>query len=150
MICVRPELTGYTVLVLKYSSQDDNGVIGEALRNWTWYKCTFEDIPVEQLQHLAEWAQLEQNTHWHTGLGWIMMEGSYDEEAISHFKEALRQDSTAWVAKEGLARCLGNQGRYEEAIEWQDKAIDSLPSDFSYLGGYLYPRIASWKRAMGD
>ena len=78
------------------------------------------------------------------------MEGYYYEQAISHFKEALEQDSEAWVAKEGLARCLGEQGLYEEAIEWQDKAIDSLPSDLSALAGYLYPRIASWKRAMGD
>jgi tetratricopeptide (TPR) repeat protein len=78
------------------------------------------------------------------------MEGCYYEEAKSHFKEALSQDSNAWVAKEGLARCLGEQQLYEEAIEWQDKAIDSLPSNLSSLAGYLYPRIASWKRAMGD
>jgi tetratricopeptide (TPR) repeat protein len=79
-----------------------------------------------------------------------MMEGYYYEEAISQFKEALNKDSDAWVAKEGLARCLGEQGLYEEAIQWQDKAIDSLPSNLSYLASYLYPRIAVWKRAMGD
>ena len=79
-----------------------------------------------------------------------MMEGYYYEQAISHFKEALEQDADAWVAEEGLARCLGEQGLYDEAIEWQDKAINSLPANLSSLAGYLYPRIASWKRAMGD
>jgi tetratricopeptide (TPR) repeat protein len=99
---------------------------------------------------LAEWAQLEQTTHWHTGLGWIMMEGYYYEEAITHFKEALDQDSDAWVAKEGLARCLGEQGLYNEAIEWMENATESLPSNMSWLAGYLCPRIAEWKRATGD
>jgi tetratricopeptide (TPR) repeat protein len=102
------------------------------------------------LQRLAEWAQLEQTTHWHTGLGWIMMEGYHYEEAVSHFKEALDQDSDAWVAKEGLARCLGEQGLYDEAIEWMENAIESLPSNMSWLAGYLCPRIAEWKRATGD
>jgi tetratricopeptide (TPR) repeat protein len=99
---------------------------------------------------LAEWAQLEQTTHWHTGLGWILMEGYYYEEAISHFNEALDQDSDAWVAKEGLARCLGEQGLYSEAIEWMENAIESLPSNMSWLTGYLSPHIAEWKRATGD
>jgi tetratricopeptide (TPR) repeat protein len=99
---------------------------------------------------LAEWAQLEQTTHWHTGLGWILMEGYYYEEAISHFKEALDQDSDAWVAKEGLARCLGEQGLYGEAIDWMENAIESLPSNMSWLAGYLCPHIAEWKRATGD
>jgi hypothetical protein len=99
---------------------------------------------------LAEWAQLEQTTHWHTGLGWILMEGYYYEEAISHFKEALDQDSDAWVAKEGLARCLGEQGLYGEAIEWMENAIESLSSNMSWLAGYLCPHIAEWKRATGD
>jgi tetratricopeptide (TPR) repeat protein len=79
-----------------------------------------------------------------------MMEGYYYEEAISHFKEALDQDSDAWVAKEGLARCLGEQELYNEAIEWMENAIESLPSNMSWLAGYLCPRIAEWKRATGD
>jgi len=79
-----------------------------------------------------------------------MMEGYYYEEAISHFKEALDQDSDAWVAKEGLARCLGEQGLYNEAIEWMENAIESLPSNMNWLAGYLCPRIAEWKRATGD
>lgn len=78
------------------------------------------------------------------------MEGYYYDQAISHFKEAMKQDANAWIAKEGLARCLGEQGLYEEAIEWQEKAIDSLPPNLSSSAGYLYPHIASWKRAMGD
>ena len=131
-------------------AQDDEGALSDELRSWAWDKCTFEDIPLEQLQRLAEWAQLEKTTHWHTGLAWIMMEGYYYEQAIFHFKEALKQDSDAWVAKEGLARCLGEQGLYNEAIEWQDKAIDSLPSNLNFLAAYLYPRIALWKRATGD
>jgi tetratricopeptide (TPR) repeat protein len=79
-----------------------------------------------------------------------MMGGHYYEEAISHFKEALDQDSDAWVAKEGLARCLGEQELHNEAIEWMENAIESLPSNMSWLAGYLCPRIAEWKRATGD
>jgi tetratricopeptide (TPR) repeat protein len=79
-----------------------------------------------------------------------MMEGCYYEPAISHLKKALELDTGAWVAKEGLARCLAEQGLYGEAIEWQKKAIDSLPSNLSYLASYLYPRIADWRHAIGD
>ena len=78
------------------------------------------------------------------------MEASYNEPAISHFQEALTMEPNAWVAKEGLARIYGCQGRYLDAIKLMQEAYDSLPSKFNYLGGFLIPRIAEWKMEIGD
>lgn len=56
----------------------------------------------------------------------------------------------AWLPKEGLARIYGSQGIYPEAIRLMQEAYDSLPSNFAFVGGFLLPRIAEWKREIGD
>jgi tetratricopeptide (TPR) repeat protein len=137
-------------LTRKPFTKNEDGALGDEFSNWAWYKCTFDDIPPQKLQHLAEWAQLAKTTHWYAGLGWIMMEGHYYEQAIANFKDVLHLDSDAWIANEGLARCLGEQGAYVEAIEWLEKVIECLPSSLHTVAGYLYPHIATCKCAIGD
>lgn len=78
------------------------------------------------------------------------MEGEYYTDAISHFKKALEQDVSAWVAQEGLARSYGEQGFYEEAIAYMESAAANLPESMEWLAGYLYPRISEWKNTLGD
>ena len=131
-------------------SKDENGLVTEELRDWAWYKACFWNLEAEEIKRLADWAQLEHTTHWHTGLGWILMEGLYYEPAIQNFEKALNLDETAWVAMEGMARCWGEQGSYEKAIEYQEKALENLPDTMEYLRGYLLPRIAQWKGELGD
>ena len=78
------------------------------------------------------------------------MEGFYYEEAISHFKAALALESDAWLPKEGLARIYGDQENYSDAIRLMEEAYNSLPEKFDFLGGFLLPYIAEWKRIIGD
>ncbi|KAL5872412.1 hypothetical protein ACKVWC_008044 [Pyricularia oryzae] len=103
------------------------------------------------LKHVAMWAGLERDTHWHTCLGWMLMEGKHFTEAIAHYDMAIQlSPKDAWVAMEGRARCHGSMEEYQEAIDWQRRAIESLPEGMKSIGAFLYPRIAEWAAQLGD
>ncbi|KAI6375402.1 hypothetical protein MCOR25_002968 [Pyricularia grisea] len=103
------------------------------------------------LKHLAMWAGLERDTHWQTCLGWMLMEGYHFTEAIAHYDMAIQlSPKDAWVAMEGRARCHGSMREYQEAIDWQRRAIESLPEGMKSIGAFLYPRIAEWAAELGD
>ncbi|KAK4184254.1 hypothetical protein QBC35DRAFT_540652 [Podospora australis] len=113
----------------------------------------FTNLAPDQLKQMAEWAGLEQDVHWHTCLGWMLMIGRHYEEAIPHFKQAIELDAMAWPALEGLARSLDeHEQKYEEAIEWQEKAIEAIPKNAEsyWISGYLWPRIAIWASHIKD
>lgn len=78
------------------------------------------------------------------------MEGFYYDEATFHFKAALAIEPDAWLPKEGLARIYGDQENYSDAIRLMEEAYSSLPEKFDFLGGFLLPYIAEWKRIIGD
>ncbi|KAK0667570.1 hypothetical protein QBC41DRAFT_395447 [Cercophora samala] len=92
----------------------------------------FELLTPERLEHVAEWAKRPQDVHWHTCLGWMLLEGSHYDAAISHYKQAIE---------------LCN---YQEAIEWQEKAINAIPEDSTWISAYLWPRIGEWADLIGD
>lgn len=103
----------------------------------------FELLTPERLEHVAEWAKRPKDVHWHTYLGWMLLEGSHYDSAIDHYKQAIELCDDAWPALEGLAQCLGSQGKYQEAIEWQEKAINAIPEDSTWISAYLWPRLAN-------
>ncbi|TLS24871.1 hypothetical protein PpBr36_08603 [Pyricularia pennisetigena] len=108
-------------------------------------------VSASHLKHLAFWAGLERDTHWHTCLGWMLMEGCHFTEAIAHYDMAIQlSPKDAWVAMEGRARCHGSMEEYQEAIDWQRRAIGSLPEGMDNIGAFLYPRIAEWAARLGD
>lgn len=111
---------------------------------------SFDRLSAARLETLANWADLEHDTHWHTCLGWILMDGSFYTEAISHYHEAIAQHSQAWVALEGMARCHGEQEEYQLAIDWQAKALEALPKHLDWIGGYLYTAIVDWSSQLGN
>jgi tetratricopeptide (TPR) repeat protein len=80
----------------------------------------------------------------------MLMDGQFYANAISHYNEAIAQYPQAWVALEGLARSYGEQEEYQLAIDWQTKAIDAIPERLKWIGGYLYPRIATWSSLIGN
>jgi tetratricopeptide (TPR) repeat protein len=108
------------------------------------------NMTVERIKQLAEFADVAKTEHWYAGLAWIMMEGKYFEPAMEHFRTAIDMNSMLWVAMEGLARCLGDLYRYEEAISWMNKALDSLPENLQFVATYFWPRISDWKLQLGD
>lgn len=73
----------------------------------------------------------------------MLLEGSHYDSAIDHYKQAIELCDDAWPALEGLAQCLGSQGKYQEAIEWQEKAINAIPEDSTWISAYLWPRLAN-------
>ncbi|KAL9008061.1 MAG: hypothetical protein Q9180_009543, partial [Flavoplaca navasiana] len=83
-------------------------------------------------------------------LAWMYMEAGYDDEAIHHFSAALTLVPDAWLAKKGLARIYGYQKRFSEAIELMEEAHSLLPENLADFGGSLLPRIAEWKKSIGD
>ncbi|TLD28206.1 hypothetical protein PspLS_03751 [Pyricularia sp. CBS 133598] len=110
-----------------------------------------EQATPSHLKHLAMWAGLERDTHWHTCLGWMLMEGDHFTEAIAHYDMAIQlSPEDAWVAMEGRARCHGSMEEHQDAIDWQKRAIESLTEDMKSIGAFLYPRIAEWAAEMGD
>lgn len=113
----------------------------------------FRNLTPERLEHIASWAGLDHDVHWHTCLGWILMEGFHCDGAVTHFSRAVELDAQAWVALEGLARCAGQQKRYLDAIELQERAINALlsfPDNISWIAGYLWPQIVTWTENIGD
>lgn len=62
------------------------------------------------------------------------------------------QDPEAWVTMEAMARCQGDEGRYESAIDWMEKALEAfyqLHSN-SKVDAFLLSHIARWKQDLGD
>lgn len=106
----------------------------------------------ERIEHIAEWAGLEQDVHWHTRVGWILMDGQYYDAAVAHFRRAVALYEKAWVALEGLARCAGEQSQFQEAISWMEKAVDAVPKteETAGIAGFLLPRISQWKSILGQ
>lgn len=65
-----------------YRSLDEQGHISEDLSNWIWSRDGhFRSMSADDIEDLAEWAQLHKTTHWYTGLGWILWEGNKVERA---------------------------------------------------------------------
>ncbi|KAK5653775.1 hypothetical protein OQA88_7933 [Cercophora sp. LCS_1] len=109
----------------------------------------FDNVTPERVEYTASYAGLEQDVHWHTLLAWSLMMGYHYEAAVSHYRSAIKLSPENWVALEGLARCAGEQGQHADAIVWQEKAIDALPSSQHWISGYLWPRITEWATQVG-
>ncbi len=82
-----------------------------------------------------------------------MMHHRFVNEAVDHCKEAIALDSHAWVAMECLARVyddIKSPSKYEKAIAWQTKAIETVPERMKWIVRYLWPRIADWNALLGN
>lgn len=110
----------------------------------------FGTLGPDRLEHMAQWAGLEQDSHWHTCLGWMLQDGKHYDQATIHYKQAIEQSPESWPALEGLARCAGAWGHYQEALDWQEKAIEQVPEDSYWITSYLWPRIGDWADEIGD
>jgi len=133
------------------SPKNDDGSRDDDVEDFELYRTPLSDIPVENMRTYAEYAGLEKTTHWHAGLGWIMMDGEYYEAAIEEFQKALDLDSKAWVAQEGISRCYDGLKKVDLALEWMAKATETVPANLSFLvQGYFLPRVAPWLSSIGD
>lgn len=73
-----------------YRSLDEQGNISEQLSNWIWARDSqFGSISADEIEDLAEWAQLPKTTHWYTGLGWILWEASETARAQNVLAQAI-------------------------------------------------------------
>ncbi|KAL8951462.1 MAG: hypothetical protein Q9222_002563 [Ikaeria aurantiellina] len=132
------------------TSLDEDGNIETPLQDFAFYQLDFSVLSAARLRELANFGLDETSPHWHTGLAWIHMEAGHNDDAIHHFQEALAIEAQAWLPKEGLARVYGEQDRLPEAIQMMEDAYNSLPEKFAFLGGFLLPYIAEWKKRTGD
>jgi len=81
-----------------------------------------------------------------------MKDCGYFDDAIEHFEAALTPDSPAWVAMEGLGICYGVCGEYLKAIDWMQKAIQSVETipGLEDIAFYMRPSIAAWHQQLGN
>jgi tetratricopeptide (TPR) repeat protein len=93
----------------------------------------------EQLQAAEKLAPDNPYIHFLKGLSWldVILEGREDdeivdiEEALGHFKEALRLDPDYHEAREALGIALIEQEEYEEGVETLEPLVQADPSDVS-------------------
>ncbi|KAI0100201.1 hypothetical protein GGR51DRAFT_551683 [Nemania sp. FL0031] len=141
-----------------YRALDERGHIAENLANWIHARdLTFWRMQADEIEDLAEWANLEKTTHWYTGVGWIIHEGprTCSARAQELLAKAIDLDPTAWVAMEATARSLGDDDReLEEAISWMERAIETLLQQCRgtplEVDSYLLSHISRWKMDLGD
>ncbi|KAK2603101.1 hypothetical protein N8I77_009583 [Diaporthe amygdali] len=136
-----------------YRSLDEQDNISEQLSNWIWARDSqFGSISADEIEGLAEWAQLPKTTHWYTGLGWILWEASETARAQNVLAQAIELDPDAWVAMEAMARSIGSEGQYESAIAWMERALEVFykTNDIPGIDAFLIAHIAGWKQNLGD
>lgn len=54
---------------------------------------------------------------------------------------------------EAMARSIGDEGRYESAIDWMQKALEAFYQTnglTTSIDAYLFSHIAIWKQHLGD
>jgi len=108
-------------------------------------------VPPEQLKYLARWAELECDAHWHTSLGCMLFDLNHEEAASFHYQQAIELGgSKAWHAMECLAHLAGDAQKYGEAIDWQEKAIEALPSNLTHIRSVFWCQVAAWADCIGD
>lgn len=65
-----------------YRCMDERGNLSENLSNWISARDgDVRSISADEIEDLANWAQLPKTSHWYTGLGWILWEASYTDRA---------------------------------------------------------------------
>lgn len=71
--------------LIGYRSLDEQGNISQQLSNWKSARDGhFRSISADEIEELANWAQLPKTAHWYTGLGWILFEMP-DKMRAQHF-----------------------------------------------------------------
>lgn len=78
------------------------------------------------------------------------MECEFFDDAIDHFDAALKLDSRGWVAMEGLAKCYGGRSEYLKAIDWMQKAVQSVKTIPGLESVCMRTRIAAWHQQLGN
>jgi len=73
-------------------------------------------------------ASIERRTENDIDLGWVLLEKGQVDEAITHFKNALRFQSTLWLAHYNLGMAMFQKGRLDEAITDFQKAVQLQPN----------------------
>ncbi|POS70166.1 hypothetical protein DHEL01_v211436 [Diaporthe helianthi] len=138
-----------------YRSMDEQENLPEELSNWAWGREDgFALMSADEIEDLAGWAQLPKTAHWYTGLGWTLSQASQAEPARAQhiLGLAIESDADAWVAMEAMATSIGNEGQYERAIAWIQKALDALlkTPNSSGIDSFLLAHVARWNQNLGD
>ena len=73
-----------------YRALDDAGNISEDLANFNESRdLNLSKMTAGEIEDLAEWACLEETTHWYTGVGWILYEAGKFERALEVLGKAV-------------------------------------------------------------
>lgn len=113
-------------------------------------------LDVDTLESLSTMVAVPESAHYFVGLARSMMEANQEphtRRAIQHFEKALELLPGGWVAKEGLARCYGeNLKQYKIATRWMEDAIQDLPQtdDFQGIDLDLKTSMSDWVFHLGD
>lgn len=65
-----------------YRAMNEQGKLPEEFSSWNWDRDgNFESMTADEIEDLAEWAQLPKTTHWYTGVGWTLSQTWESERA---------------------------------------------------------------------
>ena len=113
-------------------------------------KLELSDFPLKRLRLLAEYGGFEQNAYWHRRLAKIYREAKYINAAIKEFSISIRMDDQDYAALEGMAFCYEARKDYLSAIEWENKALATLPQESRVEKTMILVEISNWKRFLED
>ena len=105
---------------------------------------------MKRLRLLAEYGAFEQNAYWHRRLAKVYRDAAYVNAAIREFNISIKMDGQDWAALQGMAYCYEKRKEYTSAIEWNYKALASLPQESRMEKAEILQEISEWKSLLED
>lgn len=113
---------------------------------------TFEGpiYSADTIRRLAQALNFEQDSRWHTRLGWVLTIYEHLEDGCEEFTLALHLNPDNFRAQMWLAEAFAKQGKLKLAIEASLTALNQCPHDESYLQRCIWSNIREWRYELGD
>jgi tetratricopeptide (TPR) repeat protein len=116
---------------------------------------TFEGpiYSADTIRRLAQASNFEQDSRWHTRLGWVLTIYEHLEDGCEEFILALHLDPDNFRAQMWLAEAFAKQGKLNLAIEASLTALNQCPHDelnLQFVTHDIWSNIRKWKYELGD
>ncbi|KAL8833596.1 MAG: hypothetical protein Q9170_004179 [Blastenia crenularia] len=108
------------------------------------------DFSLGRLRMLANFGKVEKSSTWHRRFATAVREARYISTALIEYVRSLSLDDTDWATMAGIAICYANRKEYILAIEWEQKALASLPYPSNRERSTRLQHLSSWRLNAGD
>jgi tetratricopeptide (TPR) repeat protein len=113
---------------------------------------TFEGpiYSADTIRRLAQASNSEQDSRWHTRLGWVLTIYEHLEDGCEEFTLALHLDPDNFRAQMWLAEAFAKQGKLNLAIEASLTTLNHCPPDLQFVIRDIWSNIRKWRYELGD